>query len=260
MVEGELTKGWDKGTEDTERSGLMSHTCSGSGCICPNLWTFILPCWTARIAGADWGWFQLRVKNHTHEGVTGSMEQTLPTEPLSQLQPQGCSANLKCSQWLRYWWLLMLSSYSKSKTRWWGLEKFICSDVPLLAPSQACSLRREVLCVFRGGTGQGAKQSQALTKSGSTRLNWGLSDRDTSSCHLCLSRTGHSWGHHLQGKAFPCATRLSTQNKTFQHRGATKMGLTAQRTSLNKSRKGGNWGEKPTAHPAEGSGYHRKWM
>lgn len=118
----------------------------------------------------------------------------------------------------------------KEQNKWQGSEvqgwKSLSATVfHSLSPSQTCSLRREVVCVFRGGTGQGARQSQALTKSSSTRSN--LSDRDTSCCHLCLSRMGHSWGHHPQGEAFPCATRQSTdeQNISAPKRGWQPKGL-----------------------------------
>lgn len=102
-------------------------------------------------------------------------------------EPQGCSvqtlilqtkADLKGSQWLKYWWILMFSSYSKRKTSdkamrcrdqgWKSLSAIVFHS---LSPFQICSLRRELVCVFRGGTGQGARQSQALTKSGWTRFN-----------------------------------------------------------------------------------------
>lgn len=52
----------------------------------------------------------------------------------------------------------------------------------------------------------------------------GLSDRDTSSCPICLSRTGHSCGHNLQGKASPCATRQSTEEQDISTRGGLKNG------------------------------------
>lgn len=91
----------------------------------------------------------------------------------------------------------------------------------------------------------------------------GLSDRDTSSCHLCLSRTGHSWGHNLQGKAFPCATRQSKNEQDISTQSGTKMGLillTAQRSSLPQWTKPGEVGirkKNPAAHPAEDSGYQK---
>lgn len=87
----------------------------------------------------------------------------------------------------------------------------------------------------------GEEQGQALTKSGSTRLN--RSDRDISSCHLCLPRTGHSWGHHLQGKAFPCATRQSTDERNILTQGWHKKGADNPKkfpATMNKTRKGGN--------------------
>lgn len=97
-------------------------------------------------------------------------------------EPQRCSVQTKVgfkgSQWLKYWWILMFSSYSKRKTsnkamrcrdqRWKSLSATVFHS---LSPFQICSLRRELVCGFREGTGQGARQSQALTKSGSTRFN-----------------------------------------------------------------------------------------
>lgn len=158
----------------------MFHTWKGSGCGSPNPWAFILPSWTDRILWCSLRVFQIRYEElqprkecdsnwcnkyspQCHYSSCGwmSLRDALCTKP-----------DLKGSQWLKYWWILMLSCYSKSKTsdkvmRCRAGKAYLHS----LSASQTCSLRRELVCVFRGGTGQGARQSQALTKSSSTRFN-----------------------------------------------------------------------------------------
>lgn len=142
-------------------------------------------------------------------------------------EPQRCSvqtkAGFKGSQWLKYWWILMFSSYSKRKTsdkamrcrdqRWKSLSATVFHS---LSPFQICSLRRELVCGFRGGTGQGARQSQALTKSGSTRFN----PRAEWQGHFLLSPLP------LQDRAqlFLVPPGRAKMNRTFQHRVAQKWG------------------------------------
>lgn len=210
-----------------------------SGSICPNPWSFILPSWTARIAGADWGCFQLRVKNHTHgrsdriDGANTPHWAIIPTAPclgdaLQTLKaPRGSDID-------DYWCFPLIQRAKQGGEGWKSLSAvvFHCWHPPSPAVWEGrCS-------VISGEEQVREQNSQAMTKSGSTRFNWGLSDRDTSSCHLCLSRTGHSWSHLLQGKAFPCATRLSTQEQGWHKNGAdSPRNFPA---TMNKARKGGN--------------------
>lgn len=246
----------------------MFHTWKGSGCGSPDPWAFILPSWTDRILWCSLRVFQIRYEElqprkecdsnwcnkyspQCHYSSCGwmSLRDALCTKP-----------DLKGSQWLKYWWILMLSSYSKSKTsdkvmRCRAGKAYLHS----LSASQTCSLRRELVCVFRGGTGQGARQSQALTKSSLTRFNLRAV---TGTLPSVTSASQDCWGHNLQGKASPCATRQSTEEQDISTWGGTKMGLmllTAQSSppQWKKPGKVGRRKKNPTAHPAEGSGYQQ---
>lgn len=140
MVSGELTKQvkwktcsssevWGKGTEDTEGNGLCpTH---GKALAAPAQILGPFPCQAEQteFPGADWGCLQIRCKEfHPWREWQQWGWQTLPTVPLSQLLLRHrmdelrdvlgslqTKTDLKGSQWLNYWWILMF--YSKSKTR-----------------------------------------------------------------------------------------------------------------------------------------------
>lgn len=146
-----------------------------------------------------------------------------------------------------------------------GLEKLSAIVLHSLSSSQTCSLRRELVCVFRGGTGQGARQSQALAKSGSTRFN----PRAEWQGHFLLSHLPLQDRAQLRpqspGQSFSlCHQAKHRGTGHFNTRGAQKWAWCCWQPKevpslprWTKPGEVGSRGKNPTAHPAEGSGYQK---